>query len=282
VSRRLVLIGAAALGALIPLLAVPSAASADDAGSALISLDGSSFSRAPQGGILPAGTQLVPGGTATGTFWVKNDSERTAALKISVADASSASATFLESLSLEAVTLVTPDGTPVPLSSGTACIPLLSGELLGSRQVTAVRITLAMDADASNADQGSDATAALVASLADPAVPESGADGCADGGGIPLLPEPGPEPSPEPPASETTDPTPAITAPQPTAAAGPETTDPNETGETPPAAETPPTAGALPPVPSATGLPVPLLGAAGLALGAGAFLLARMRRRRVR
>ncbi len=282
--RRTILCTAGALGVALPLLTAPAAVSAEEPGSALVSVDGESFQRSLEGGILPADTLLIPGGTSTGVFYVKNDTGRGAELRISVAGASSASVTLLDELRLQAATPATPDSTPVSLSSDSSCIPLLTGELLHSDQVTVVRITLAMDADAGNVDQGQDANAGLVVSLTDPTAPDSAESDCTDGGGIPLLPEPSPLPHSEPdedrPVSETTDMVPPVDAPQPTAAAEPEDTDPNATGETPPAAETPPTAGDLPPVASASGVPLPLLGTGGLALGAGAFLLARRRRRR--
>ena len=271
-NRRLTLVGAAALGALVPVLAFPVAAAAEETGSVLISLDGTVFERSPQGGVFPRGTALIPGGSVTGTFYVKNDSGRDADLRISVAGASSANATFIDALSLEATTQAS-DGTPVPLSSDGACIPLLSGERLPSRQVTAVQITLAMDREAGNHAQGSDADAALVVALTDPAAPDSSGLGCDDDGGIPLLPAP----DADHPLPETTDPVPAIDAPQPTASTEPDDTDPDKTGVATPAAETPPTAGALPPTGSL--LSIPLLGVVGVVLGAAAFLFTRPRKR---
>jgi hypothetical protein len=276
VSRRLTLVGAAAFGALLPLLAAAPATAAET-GAALISLDGTSFERAPQGGIFPDRLAMVPGGTATGTFYVKNDSERTARLRISVSEASSASGTFLDALSLRTVTPGTPDGAAVRLSGQSACIPLLSGELLPSQQVTAVHITLAMDSAAGNVDQGSAGEAALVVSLSDPVAPDSAND-CTDGGGIPLLPSPAPRD--DGPMSDTTDMVPAIDSPQPTAAAESDGAEPHETGVATPAAETPPTAGALPLSPTGSPLPLPWLGTGGLLLGAAAYLFMRSRRRR--
>jgi hypothetical protein len=273
VSRRLAILTAVTLGAVLPLLAAPAAASADEAGAALVSLDGSSFERSLQSGIFPAGTMLVPGGTATGTFYVKNDSERAADLRISVAGASSASATFLDELSLQAGTPATPDSAPVPLSSDGTCIPLLSGEPIRSQDVTAVRITLTMDVDATDLDQGAAADAALVVSLTDPAAPDSAGSDCTDGGGIPLLP------SPDRPDRDTADPA-AVVAPQPTAAASGENEESDETGVATPAAETPPTAGALPPVPAESPVPLTWLGTGGLVLGAVGYLVLRLRKRR--
>jgi hypothetical protein len=270
--------GAATLGALVPMLAVPAAVAADAPGAALISLDGTSFERSLQGGIFPSGTVLVPGGTVTGTFYVKNDSDRAADLRISVAGASSASATFIDALTLQAATPASPDAAPVPLSSDTDCISLFSGELLRSNQVTAVQITLAMDADADNNDQGADAAAALVVALTDPTAPDSAEYGCTDGGGIPLLPGPDAEPLPERPMSETTDPIPAVNAPQPTVPADRGETEPEKTGVATPAVDAPPTAGALP-LPTESPLPLTWLGTAGLALGMAGYLVLRLRKR---
>jgi hypothetical protein len=274
VSRRLTLVGAAAFGALLPLLAAAPATAAET-GAALISLDGTSFERAPQGGIFPDRLAMVPGGTATGTFYVRNDSDRAARLRISVADASSASATFLDALSLQTVTPATPDGPAVRLSSDSDCIPLLSGELLPGRQVTAVHITLAMDSAAGNTDQGSAGHAGLVVSLSDPGAPDTAED-CTDDG-IPLLP--GPAPRDDRPMSDTTDMVPAFDGPQPTAAAESDGAEPNQTGVATPAAETPPTAGALPLTPAGSLLPLPWLGTGGLLLGVAAYLFLRVRRR---
>jgi hypothetical protein len=274
VSRWRALVGAAALGAVIPLVAMPAAVAAEETGSALISLDGTSFERSVQGGIFPAGTMLIPGGTATGTFYVMNDSDRAADLRIAVAGASSASATFLDELSLQAGTPATRDAAPVPLSSDGACIPLLSGELIRSGQVTAVHLNLTMDADATDPDQGAAADAALVVSLTDPATPDSVEFDCTDGGGIPLLPA---LDQPERASSDATVTT--VDAPQPTAAPRPEDEEPNETGVATPAAETPPTAGALPLVPAEFPVPLSWLGTGGLALGAVGYLVMRLRKR---
>jgi hypothetical protein len=283
VSRRFALAAAATLGVLVPLLALPTTAAADDeTGSALISLDGSAFSRAPNGSIFPDGVVLVPGATTTGTFYVKNDSGRAADLRISVAGASSASATLIDALTLEAATPETPNGTPVPLSSDGNCIPLLSGELLHSQASTAVRITLALDELAGNPDQGMDADAQLVVALTDPGVPSADYD-CTDGGGIPLTPAPAPaaQHPVDTPVSETTDPVPALNARQPTAAAT-DHADTPQTGVATPAAETPPTAGALPLSPADSPIPLPWLGIAGLLLGVGAFVATKLRGRHSR
>jgi hypothetical protein len=275
VSRRLILVGATAIAVGAPFLAAPLAAAADSTGSALISLDGTSFSRAPQGSIFSGAVVLVPGSTTTGTFYVKNDSDRAADLRIAVAGASSSSTTLLDELTVEAATPSTPEGTPVPLSPDSACISLLSGQVLGSQDITTVRITLTMDAEAGNPDQGAAAAADLLVSLTDPAAPESAEYDCTEGGGIPLIPAP--SPSPDVPVSETTEPVAPIDVDQPTEAAEPDGHDTTPTGGGAPAAETPPTAGAIPS--SESGIPIPWLGTGALVLGAAAYLAMRFRRR---
>jgi hypothetical protein len=162
-------------------------------GGATVSLDGESFSAAPAGSVFPAGLVLVPGSQHTGTVWVRNDSDRPAALRISATDTTASNAAFIENLTLRAVTPATDDSDAVTLQHGATCTPLLEGELMPPQSVTEVTITLAMRDSVDNAHQGATADTTLMVSLSDPDAPGTAAD-CMPGGGIPLTPSPAPDP----------------------------------------------------------------------------------------
>jgi hypothetical protein len=164
------------------------AAAAD--GGATVSLDGESFSAAPDGSVFPSGLVLVPGSRHTATVWVRNDSDRTAALRISATDTTASNGAFIENLTLRAVTPATTDSEAVALEHGATCTPLLEGELIPPQSVTEVTITLAMRDSVGNAHQGATADTTLMVSLSDPVAP-SGTPDCTPGGGIPLTPAPG-------------------------------------------------------------------------------------------
>ncbi|MFC0682302.1 hypothetical protein ACFFGH_31110 [Lysobacter korlensis] len=254
--------------------AAPTAAA--DQGGAQVSLDGVTWSESPSGSLFPAGAALVPGSSQTGTFWVRNASDRSAHLRISVSDASSRSIALLESLTLRATTPATAATAAVPLAASTTCTPLLSGEPLPAETFTRVTITLAMSEHAGNSGQASTAQAALSVTLADPDAPEPAAE-CAPGGGIPLTPPPG---SPEE-QDRGTDghgdrsavaigdgATPAL------APAVPADRDSAPGNAVPggPTAESPPGAAAPPAISSGSAVLFPWLAAATAMLGAGIFL----------
>jgi hypothetical protein len=165
------------------------AASAADEGATLLSLDGVAFSPAPDGALFPDGLVLVPGSHHTTTFWVRNDSDRAGALRISVSGTTASTAAFIEDLSLQAATPKTADAAAVPLQAGATCTPLLAGELMPPGTVTEVSLTLAMRDAVDNAHQGATANTSLMVSLSDPGAPSTAAD-CTPGGGIPLTPDP--------------------------------------------------------------------------------------------
>ncbi|MFC0682300.1 hypothetical protein ACFFGH_31100 [Lysobacter korlensis] len=277
--RRLLILGIGAAGVLLPLLAAPTAAAADETGGALISLDGTTFSETAGGALFRDGLVLVPGSSVTGTFWVKNDSDRLADLHISVADASSSSTTLMDSLTMQAATSANPAGATVTLADAAACTTLLSGERLDAQTVTPVLVTLRMDQSVGNDDQGSTADARIVVSLADPSAPRRQPD-CAEGGSIPITrPVPQPDRGTGSGSDTTLDPGNSVGGPG-SVEGGPATDSPAPT-ETPvpaPASGTPPVPVA-PTVPTGSPLPLPLLGTGGLALGAVAFLLAKRLRK---
>lgn len=280
VSRRVATAVMTAGGvALAMALFAPGAAVAAEGDGPLISFDGVSFSSAPDGGIFPSRPVLVPGSTATGAFYVKNDSGRTADLQIAVADTSGTSATFIENLTLQAATRAMPAEPPVQLQSGTTCSSLLAGLPLEARTVTKVTITLAMSQTLGNVDQGSTADTNLVVSLSDHGSPAP-LPNC-EGGRIPVV--------------DGSDAGPASAQPQqwqqrqeqrekqqPALVHTPRTsgeTNPSPSSTDPPAVATPPTAGSPPFSSAAAQLPFAWMGIGALIAGAGAFLLELKRRR---
>ena len=165
------LVGSAAL--LVLALGVPVAASAAPASAAeekpgaLLSLDGSSFSAAPQGAIFPNGVLLVPGSSETATIWVKNVSGGPAHLGLALAGATATNAEFIQALTLEAAVDGAPTGAPVSLASPDACTPLLAGETLADGETAKVALRLAMSEAAGNGGQDASAGADLAVSLTD-------------------------------------------------------------------------------------------------------------------
>jgi hypothetical protein len=276
--RPAVILAAAASAMALSVAPFASPATADEAGGTLISLDGLSYSEAPSGSIFPAGVVMVPGASATGSFFVRNDSDRAADLRISVSDTTSGSATFIESLTLKAETHVTSNARPVALESGGTCTPLLSGELLASGATTEVAITLAMLDSLGNADQGSSADTTLMVSLRDPDAPESATTDCVPGGGIPLTPDPV-HPGKPGTTAETVGGSGAAPSPD-----GNDTDDasgsPQTDGDDATASPDTPTSAASPPI-LGGGQPVlfPWMGLGTIVLGAGLFLGIRHRKR---
>ena len=200
--RAAALITTMAAGALLLLgPALPAAASED--GATLLSLDGTTFSAAPDGAVFSEGLVLVPGSRHTGTVWVRNGSDRAADLRISVSDTTASNVAFIEHLTLQAATPQTDDSEPVPLQQGATCTPLLDGELMQPESVTEVSITLVMRDSVDNAQQGATADTTLMVSLSEPGAPSTAAD-CTPGGGIPLTPDPE-QPDDTDPADSATD-----------------------------------------------------------------------------
>jgi hypothetical protein len=269
VSRRWALTAAAATGALLPLLALPSAALAAEGGAALVSLDGTSYSAAPDGAIFDSGLVLIPGSSATGTFFVKNDSDRAADLTIAVANTSATSGTIIQHLTMQASTPSMPAQQPVQLEPGSTCTPLLSGQTLDARSVTKVTITLSMAEAVGNADQGSTADTDLRVSLTDPDAP-SAAD-CEAGGIIPVVEKPNADPRPGTPGIQRGEQIPAL-APLPDTEKAAPALSPTDL----PAVAAPPTAGSNLLQPAAP-LPFALMAVAALVVGAGTYLIGRRR-----
>ncbi|WP_210506417.1 hypothetical protein [Naasia sp. SYSU D00057] len=148
------------------LLATPASAAEEKPG-ALLSLDGSSFSAAPDGAIFPNGVLMVPGSADTATIWVKNVSGGPAFLGLALAGATATNAEFLQALTLEAAVEGGAAGAPITLASPDACTPLLAGETLADGETAKVSLRLAMSQTAGNGGQGSSAGADLAVSLTD-------------------------------------------------------------------------------------------------------------------
>jgi hypothetical protein len=201
IPMRSMVMAAVAVGMLAPLtglLAGPAAA--DEVTPLSISLDGVSFTESPEGSIFPADVALVPGSSTSTTIWVRNDSERTGELQLSVSAATASQSGFLESLSMAASTPATA-GTSVPLSSADSCSPLL-GEALEAGDTATVTITLRMDEAVGNEEQRSTAGADLQVALREPGAPDLDAAGCEPGTGIPVTPDPDDPAAPNTPDNE--------------------------------------------------------------------------------
>jgi hypothetical protein len=261
---------AAMVGALT-LTSAPVAAAAESDGAALVSLDGVTYSSSPSGSVFPGTLTLIPGTSHTGTFYVRNDSDRAGELRIAVSDTTTANAAFVENLSLRAVTPVTPDAPAVDLEPGATCMPLLDGEVMQPQTVTEVSITLAMRDSVDNAHQGATADTTLSVSLSEPGAPSTAAD-CTPGGGIPLTPDPE-KPAVDGDSGDTDD----------QAGSGPGGNDqggmkqPSEnsaggSGETPaPTTDTPVGAAAPPGIGAGSPVLFPWMGVGAVVLGGGAF-----------
>jgi LPXTG-motif cell wall-anchored protein len=257
--------------------AVPAAA--EEGGATLLSLDGSTFSASPVGAVFSEGLVLIPGSRHTGTVWVRNDSDRAADLRISVSDTTASSVTFIEHLTLQALTPQTTDSDPVALEPGATCIPLLEGELMAPGTVTEVSITLAMRDAVDNAHQGASANTTLMVSLSEPGAPSTEAD-CTPGGGIPLSPDPAkPADTDMPTGPDSTD--------DSTGSEGPGAGEGGDTGRPPlgsaggtaaPTDQTP--GGAAAPPSRGTDSPVlfPWMGVGAVVLGGGVFFGLRKRK----
>lgn len=164
---------AATIIAAAPAATASNASNASGDGQTLVSLDGLTFSQAPEGSLFDPATRVVPGDALTGTLWVQNDSTGYARLTLAVTD-QSGSTDLLKALRI----VHTPnEWLPVAASTG-QCDEMTIGEQLDPGAVTRVDLTLLIDdALAGRTAQNSAGAFAVRAVLSDPVAPVP--DACA-------------------------------------------------------------------------------------------------------
>jgi len=151
-----------------------------------LSADGVSFT-ATYPGTLFGGSEIVPGGSITRSFWVKNQEASSGNLAVAIRDVASADGLFLGALTVDAQSGSASSATVVAAEID-PCVSLLKGVPIAASGVARVDVTLSLaDTLVSLQSQGSiaDFDVAVTLTSTDVAAP----DGC-------TVPAPSPSPSP--------------------------------------------------------------------------------------
>lgn len=149
---------------------------------ALISLDGVTFSQAPEGSLFDPDRKVVPGDVLTGTLWVRNASSDPAILTLAVTD-QAGSQELLHALK---VAYTPNEWLPVVAPSG-QCDQMTIPESIDPGTQTRIDLSLMVDdALAGRTAQNSTGSFAVRAALSDPLAPIP--DACDSGTVIPATP----------------------------------------------------------------------------------------------
>ena len=144
----------AALGASAALVVLPVAA-ASAAGVVELSSDGSTWGSSLGGPLFTAAPELVPLGSESASFWVRNSAPDDAYLRLTVDTLGWSGADYAASLSVAASVPGTA-GAPIVLASAGSCPVLLNGVLLPAGQAVKVTTTLALgDLNGTSGQSGS-------------------------------------------------------------------------------------------------------------------------------
>jgi hypothetical protein len=119
------------------------ASTASAAGVVELSNDGSSWSGSLSAPLFASTPQLVPMGSQSASFWVRNSAADDGYLRLTVENLSWSGSHYASALSMAASV---PDvtGSPLTLGSSSGCIVLLEGVLLPAGQAVKVTTTLAL------------------------------------------------------------------------------------------------------------------------------------------
>lgn len=179
-NLRGALLGALAVGALAAVgFAAPASAAPTTLDPIAISPDGVGFSSS-LGGSLFAGAVIVPGGSETRSFWLRNQAGEPGHLAIALQGVHGGNPALLNALTIDVSTPLG-SGAPVALSAAAPCLSLLSGVTMASGDVLQVDVRIALGQLNASEAQGSVGEFELMASLTSTDVPAP--DGCSPSSG---------------------------------------------------------------------------------------------------
>lgn len=167
---RAAVLVAAALGALaVAVLPVGPPASAADAPRVMVSGDGRTWEARLDSSLFGPDLLLVPGGSTTGTFWVKNVAGDAAVLDARLVDVTVSSAAFASELSVSASSVVgegTVSGPPALVATG-SCGALVAPVPLPDGDAATITVDVALAASAAEGTAGQSVAFGVLVTLRD-------------------------------------------------------------------------------------------------------------------